>query len=168
MCWKEKQIATRNVAVSYNFRRVIRDIRRYIAIEISEFVNNNIYGVFFSFAYMFFSCFFRKKKKKKHNKQNQKRAIFFSTTQKRMCSNCMCKYKYLQQAILYKAYIVCLEKKTKESKNQTENFSKTLWNGVTQQKRKILSVWWFCNKGKRVKAAYVVLYFITWQDQVLS
>jgi len=81
---------------------------------------------FFLLLICFFLVSLEKKKRKNKNKQNQKRAIFFSTTQKRMCSNYMCKYKYLQQAILYKAYIVCLEKKTKESKNQTENFSKTL------------------------------------------
>jgi len=56
------------------------------------------------------------------------------------------------------------KKEKKKKQNQTKNFSKKYvkqYGCYTTEIEKFCLFFCFCNKGKRVKAAYVVLYFIT-------
>jgi hypothetical protein len=87
----------------------IRDIRRYIAIEISNIVNCKIKSVFFFsffFFFVFFFFFLKKKKKKKKNKTNKKKkkkTCKFSILQhKKECLLKLHIVKEKQQTILYK------------------------------------------------------------------
>jgi len=105
----------------------IRDIRRYIAIEISKIVNCKIKSVFFWFFLFFFLTLYNKEKKKR-KKKNQKTCKFSILQHKKECLLKLHIVKEKQQTILYKLTWCFREIKFKKGKKkkQTKNFSKKL------------------------------------------